>query len=108
MRRDWRDRLQVGDVIANADGHGAPRIVRRAHYHKNGLLYAVTLVIRHCSWTGRCYTLLTRSDLRTFGYKRTRPRVVLKVTGIDARIAHAIAEPAWEKSLTCCDVEGLP
>lgn len=71
MVRDWRDDIKVGDVIK--EGNGVLRVVRRASYHSenDGFLWGITLAIRSCSWTGRCYTVLTRSDLASRGFSPT-------------------------------------
>jgi hypothetical protein len=47
----WMNTLQVGDVISNG---GRWRVVREVARYGNGDLRSVTLVIRSCSWTGRC------------------------------------------------------
>ncbi len=108
---DWRDSLEVGDVITNG---GSWRIVRKVsrwsnHWSKETRVRSITLAIRHCSWTHRCYTVVTRSDLKQRGFKKVAARVQLKSSGIDAKIKAAIHQDSWEpKLLTCCDVEGLP
>ena len=102
----WFDDVQVGDVIAKP--HGPWRVVREVSRNRNGSLYSVTLAIRRCSWTHRCYTILNFTDLRTFKYRRIAGASIrLKSRGIDAKIAKAIREPCTQKSLTCCDVIGF-
>lgn len=103
----WMRRVQVGSVIAERGG--AWRIVRHVARDRSGRLRAVWLVIRRCSWTRRCYTVVNANDLiqRRFRLIPTSP-VQLKTRGIDAKIRHALHESATHRSLTCCDVEGLP
>jgi hypothetical protein len=101
----WFDDVKVGDVIAKP--HGQWRVVREVSRRPNGTLYCVYLAIRRCSWTGRCYTILNFTDLRTFKYRRISGAAIrLKSRGIDAKIRRALHEPAGVKSLTCCDVIG--
>ena len=98
--------LKVGDVIARP--HGAWRIVREVSRYKNGDLRAVSLLIRRCSWTHRCYTVYGYNDLRMMGFRKISSAHVKLNTPFD-RLAHAaIHQNASEEYLlTCCDVEGI-
>ena len=102
----WFDHVRVGDVIAKP--RGAWRVVREVSRRQDGTLYSVTLAIRRCSWTHRCYTVLNFTDLRTQRYRRIAGASIrLKSRGVDAQIARAIRESGAQKpSLTCCDVIG--
>ena len=103
---DWMMRVQVGDVIRRGDGPF--RIVREVTRYGNGELRSVTLAIRRCSWTHRCYTVLSYTDLIHRGFTKVpvKPR---KLTSLaDRAVTAAIHQPAWEpRLLTCCDVEGV-
>ncbi len=100
----WMLTLRVGAVITNG---GAWRVVGDLSRYRDGRLHTVSLVIRRCSWTGRCYTVLNATDLRLMGYRRVNVRP-LKLKGkIDKRIHMAIHEKADQKSMTCCDVVGI-
>lgn len=102
----WFTTLQVGDVIARPGGPW--RVVRAISRRAYGL-YAVTLLIQRCSWTGRCYTILNATDLRVQGYKPVRAARWPCRTEFDRRVQAAIHQPAWEpKALRCCDVVGIP
>lgn len=99
------DRVRVGDVLKSRSGRRF-RVVREIGL-KHGRLYNVTLAIRHCSWTRRCYTILTYNDLYQFGYRPTGRRMRLTKT-IDREIAACINfKNRFRQRLTCCDVEGV-
>ena len=102
----WMRDLQVGDVLAPA--YGQWRIVRAVSRYNDGDLRCVTFVIRRCSWTHRCYTVLSYTDLIHRGFTKVpvKPR---KLTSLaDRAVTAAIHQPAWEpRLLTCCDVEGV-
>lgn len=103
MQLPWMKSLQIGDVITNG---GRWRVVREVTRYNNGDLRSVTLAIRSCSWTGRCYTILNYTDLRCLGYRKVNvaPR---KLRGrLDRKIHAAIHQPCHKPYiLTCCDVE---
>lgn len=66
--------------------------------------------IQRCSWTGRCYTTYTSTDLRTMGCTLTRATVRLNKK-IDKQIKVALTDGAWSPvkpyTLKCCDVIGV-
>lgn len=101
----WMLTLKVGHVIAKKNG--PYRIVRRIARYGNGDLRSVTCVIRRCSWTHRCYTILNYTDLRIFGYRRIRVKRRTLGSEFDRKVASAIHQRCHEPYvLTCCDVEG--
>ena len=103
--RDWRDSIRVGDVLKGTGN--SYRVVREAHYKQDGFLSSVTFTIKHCSWTGACYTLLTRSDISVFGYTPTGAKSSLS-TDMDATILKNIRRHSrGEEALDCCDVKGI-
>ena len=130
MTPAWISRIKVGDVLKS--GTGLLRVVREAHHYtitKGGrephTRSYITFAIRHCSWTGRCYTTLVTSDLITLGYRPTRARVKLRKK-IDRAIQRELTgrrivlngKPHFVPVLpdlklkkryrvTCCDVEGI-
>ena len=102
----WFTTLQVGDVIARPGGPW--RVVRAISRRAYGL-YAVTLLIRRCSWTGRCYTILNATDLRVQGYKPVRGAHWPCRTAFDRRVHKAITDDGVRPyPLRCCDVVGIP
>jgi hypothetical protein len=106
MQPRWMREVVKGSVLA--EGSGTWRVVREAHRKPNGDLWGVTFAIRHCSWTGRCYTILTATDLKVRGFRlvRVAPRKLRSV--IDRRIAASIRDHhARPYPATCCDVEGV-
>lgn len=105
MRKDWRDKLKVGDVIMSRAG--TKRIIRKVTLKKNGFIWGVTMVIRHCSWTTRPVTAYCRSDLASAGFRPTGQRKRLKKSGLDALIERE-AECHDYPTITCCDVSGVP
>ena len=108
IKKDWRDRLTVGDVLW-AQG-GDLRAVRSVTYRKSGHLLALCLVIRRCSWTGACYTTISRSDLRTRGFKPSGAKIDLG-SKLDQQIAAEFGRhggPDGTRKLTCCYVDQVP
>lgn len=102
----WMTDLRVGDVIARE--HGSWRIVRKVTRYRNGELRSVTLAIRVCSWTRRCYTILGYTDLRVLGYRRVARNA--KLDGpLDGRFQRAINEPCSQRpyALSCQEVRGI-
>jgi hypothetical protein len=101
--------LRVGDVIASPGGSW--RVVRVVHRSPNGNLWGVTLTIKHCSWTGRCYTVLCANDLRQRGFYRVPVKRRRLRSAFDQKIRQAIERNEHPKhgrySVTCCDVEGV-
>lgn len=104
---DWFDWLDAGHVICERGG--AWRIVRQVSRRTDGRLSFVTLVIRRRSWTGRCYTVLTSSDLKTRVFTVKRDVRVKPKTLIDVRIAQAIKQRCYEPYIITADeVIGMP
>jgi hypothetical protein len=104
----WMKTLNLGDVIARPNGPW--RIVRALSRRPDGTLHSLTVTINHCSWTGRCYTILMRSDLFTYSYRKVRVKTRRLDTDFDKKIATAIMgdERPGHYTVTCCDVEGIP
>jgi hypothetical protein len=107
MQPDWMARVVVGSVLAN--GNSPWRVVRRVSRKANGDLWGVYFAIRHCSWTGRCYTVVTASDLKVRGFRLMPVRAREFRSEIDIRIQRAINsnECRGHYSVTCCDVKGV-
>lgn len=101
----WMRTVQAGDVIRRPNGPF--RVVREVSRYPDGRLRSVWLVIRRCSWTHRCYTILGYTDLRILGYRRVRVKRRALRRCIDKKIQAALHERGWENSLRCCDVEGV-
>jgi hypothetical protein len=103
----WMRTVQVGDTIQAP--YGAPRIVREVTRRQNGRLRSVTVVIRHCSWTHRCYTILNDTDLRILGYRKLQLKRKALTSEFDEKVHASIHQPAKAPYiLDCCDVKGLP
>jgi len=108
----WLDEIEVGDILLS--GSGVERVVRSANYFKprdrfgrGGKLYGITFVIQKCSWTHRCYTMLTRADLKTRKFTPTGKKKQT-VDLIDKLIAHDILYHDIDKQrLDCCAVKGI-
>lgn len=99
---DWRDEIQVGDVLYSKSG--TPRVVRSVS-KRRGFLGCVKFTIRKCSWTGRCYTVVSRSDLKWRGFTPSGVRKT-EMTLMDKRINRAIIDYNYRK-LDCCDVRAI-
>ncbi len=104
----WMRTLKVGDVIARPTGPW--RIVRSLLRRPDGTLHSVNVTINHCSWTGRCYTVLTRAELFNMNYRKLRVKTRRLDTEFDKKIAKAITgdERPGHYTVTCCDVRGIP
>lgn len=102
MTDGWIKELRVGDVVRS--GSGTLRTVRAVKHYKRRT--NVTFSILHCSWTGRCYTVMTDCDLRTFGYRPTGQRKRLR-SRLDRAVARDFGKPKDRTRLSCCDVRGI-
>lgn len=101
----WMARVKVGDVLKERSGR--LRVVREVVWRRNGWLWGLTFTIAHCSWTGRCYTVIDWSALKSRGFRPTGKQIRL-TKPFDRKILAAIQQPAKErKILKCCDVEGV-
>ena len=110
MENDWISNIRVGDILAVGDSYRVVRDVKHSKSERHPPKTYVTFTIKRCSWTGRCYTVLTRSDLKTRGFRATGHSMRLR-RQIDAKIRKAIVGRELPKdgpySMTCCDVEGI-
>lgn len=105
--KDWRDTLQVGDVLLTPSRD--MRVVRHVTYNKNGYLRAVNLAIRQCSWTGRAYTCYFRTDLETLGFHKAGVRARL-TSEMDKKLEHDLMYEnrfKQDQYLTCIDARCL-
>ncbi len=104
--RAWLSRVQVGDILRSRSGLN--RVVRKISRHKGRTI--LTFVIKHCSWTGRCYTTYFPSDVKHAGLRPTGKRLKLKGK-MDKRIAEAIRRADLShlngRVPNCCTVEGI-
>lgn len=78
--------------------------MRRTNYQPNGRLYSITFAIKRCSWTGRCYTILNRHDIKNYKLKPTGTRSRMR-TLLDRKLNAAIISRS--RNLDCCDVKGV-
>ena len=104
----WMARVVIGSVLR--EGSGALRVVRNLSRKADGRLAYVTFTIRHCSWTGRCYTVCTASDLRMRGFRMVSVAPRPLRTRMDRKIYRAITGNECRRdgySVTCCQVEGV-
>jgi len=130
MSNGWIARIKVGDVLKS--GSGVLRVVRDvSHYSvykgspQEHTRTNVTFAIRHCSWTGRPYTVYTGNDLVQMGYRKTRAKVKLNKK-IDrlikqtfsgrkemcmGKVMHCPVLPDYtlkgHYAVKCCDVRGI-
>lgn len=101
---DWTLSVKVGDVLTNGR---SDRVVRECKYGKRGRIRSVTFAIKHCSWTGRCYTVLCINDLLWAAYRPAGHRVKLR-SRMDKKIARDLRyENRFNQKLDCCDVRGV-
>jgi hypothetical protein len=99
----WIQHIRKGDVLASGS---TLRVVRSVH-HTERHTY-VFFTIKRCSWTRRCYTVLTQHDLKDRGFRATGKRVRLR-SKMDREIEAEINEHRQSSDvvLRCCDVEGI-
>ena len=89
MKHGWIKRIRKGDILRAPSG--LLRVVRDvSHSGPSAGKTSVIFTIAHCSWTGRCYTVLTGNDLRTFGYRPTQARYSFR-KAIDRKITNEIS-----------------
>jgi hypothetical protein len=96
--------IRVGDVLRSRGG--LLRIVRAVEHR--GTKTVVTFSIKHCSWTGRCYTVYFHNDLKSMGYEPTGKRVRLR-SQLDKLVRDEIVNHyrPGDIRVKCCDVEGI-
>jgi hypothetical protein len=103
---DWMSRVKTGSVLAPA--YGDWRIVRKVSRNPNGNLSFVWFVIKRRSWTNRCYTVVTYSDLLQRGFRLVGQLKKNIDPKLDLKIAHAINQPCHKPyALTASDVVGI-
>lgn len=109
--QDWMTHLKVGDVLR--DRKGNLRVVRKVTRYKSaynlskrkpGDVRCVSLAIRRCSWTGRCYTVLGYNELYFRGFQPAGLRARM-TTALDARINAAIQSNSLD--VTCQEAKGI-
>ncbi len=101
----WLDQIKIGDILLERGK--SERTVREINRYKNGTMRSVSFSILRCSWTHRCYTTVTRSELKTRRFSHSGKRKE-SASPIDKLIAHDLIY--WEKEkqrLDCCDVKGI-
>jgi hypothetical protein len=103
----WIKRIQKGDVLKS--GSGVFRVVRYVAHHGPSLgKTSVYFTIRHPSWTGRPYTAVNGSDLRTFGYSPTHVRLKLNKE-FDKKLEEDFQAPnTIQWNFRAADVRGIP
>lgn len=108
MTNDEITSLRKGDVIASIRSH-TPRIIRDVSIDQprgDSLPHVrVTVAILRCSWTKGPTTILDRYILKT-QYEKLDCRVKLDQP-IDLEILKSSGVPYWDRSVGCCDVEGV-
>jgi hypothetical protein len=110
------DALRVGDVLLYGR-LSKPRVVRAIKWHANtpqrgrskgdpqGV--SVSFAIRRCSWTGRAWTTLSRTDLR-LNCRPAGRRAKVANSKLAVRLLREIHDPPPTYfSLRCCDVIGV-
>lgn len=72
--------IRVGTIIRTPSGYRVVRAVKHWPPRRNNVMpgVSVTFTIMRRSWTGRCYTILGRSDLRCRHYQPTTAKLPLR------------------------------
>lgn len=97
------EKVRVGTVLVSRGG--TARVVRRVTRYRTGELYYVWFTIRHCSWTGRCYTMLSANDLIQQGYTPAGFTYRIPQDELNLNIERSLA--GGDYYLKCCDVRGV-
>lgn len=102
----WIAKIQKGDILRGPSGL---RVVREVSHSVNrwGTRTSVYFAIQRCSWTGRCYTVMNQTDLRTLGYMPTGKHWPLN-HAFDQLIEEEFKRNSRSgRVLGCCDVAGV-
>src|SRR5512134_2274885 len=108
---DWIMDIRPGDVLKSRKT-GDLRVVRSVHHYIQdrypyGYRISISLAIRRCSWTHRCYTVYcAKAEIRRL-FAPTGVRVSLN-SKLDRQIRKDIIDRHPRPRLTCCDVRGIP
>lgn len=100
----WPYRVLVGDILR--DCNGTERIVRKCSEGESGLTTYVYFSILRCSWTHRCYTCMSYTDLKMRGFRPVGKKKLK--SKLDKQIAHDLRyETRFNQKLDCCAVSGV-
>lgn len=114
-RADWRDTIQVGDILITPSGDW--RVVRDVSYwpqdnwckSRQGLLAYVDVAIRKCSWTHRPYRTMDRNTIAAWS-KLQGARAKLG-TEADKKLLADITDKSGkyveELNYDCCDAKAF-
>lgn len=103
------DRIVVGDVLKTPSGDY--RVVREVGTGPTrGLFpdkpYYFAFAIRRCSWTGKAYTIMCRSQL--YDWERVGLRIKLDSELDEQFVDDLNCASNVPTVLTCCHVRGVP
>ena len=105
VRDNWTHYVRAGDILKAPNG--LLRVVRKCSYSKRHPRAMVCFTIRHCSWTGRCYTSYDTGELKRMGYRPVKARYRLR-SQLDWEIAENLKyKNRFDQTLHCCDVRGI-
>ncbi len=100
--RCWVDDLQPGDIVRF--NNGIFRTVLAVSHHE-GRVRNVTFPIRHCSWTGRGYTLIDRYEVRKRARRKAGHWAGFKMSPLVRKLLAEYATPLV-RTIGCCEVIG--
>jgi hypothetical protein len=103
---DWWRTVREGDVLKWP--HGSMRVIRKLSHPDslNPRRKYCYFSIRHCSWTGRCYTLYSIGELMGMGVIPTGVRIHFKHP-LDLKINRVIQRGGDREEMSCCAVSGV-
>jgi hypothetical protein len=101
----WIDTLRVGDVVRFKSGK--LRTVVGVGY-KDGKVSSVGFPILVCSWTGRGYTVLARSDLKIRAQCKTIVKIDLSKHVVGTKLLEECSQVGKDlKLVSCCEIVGV-
>jgi hypothetical protein len=100
-RPEWIKQIRKGDVLKCGR---SLRVVRNVK-HCTTKTYVI-FAIKRCSWTTRCYTVYSHTDLKTRRFELTGKRLALQGE-LDYEFEQNIGINSKDTTLHCCDVEGM-
>ena len=101
----WMLTVKAGDVLV--DRNGTARVVRKATFHKDGRLSHLTFAIKRCSWTGRAYTTMNKTDIKDRGFHPVGLSIPLTKRE-DKALQKAIQFWDVPTKMDCCKGKDMP
>lgn len=115
---EWAHIINKGDVVRTNTGdirvcrsvhRGSPKTGKGSSTSTYARRVFCHFAIRHCSWTGRPYTLYNVAEMVQMGWTPTEAKPRLLRADIDRMLEGDFgADKSEDCVLSCCAVKGLP